>query len=1700
MRFFGLKVWGMLTLACLLAVAFSPVAVGEASASSNGVVISSIYTRGGSSGATYINKYVELFNAGSSPVVITGWTVRYASAAATTWVTSAGTQLTVMPTFTLQPGQYYLVQGNSNGANGIGLPTPDVIGNITSSGSSGKVALFTGADACNTADPSACTGFVDFIGYGTANASETALALAHGLTEMTARKNGGCTDTDNNSTDFEVVAANARNSSSTFAPCTPPTPNLVLTSGESADPIATNQTVTYTFNSSNTGSSVSDAALTVEFTGSTTSIVPDAGCTMADVDTMTCALGALTSTVVSKTAVVTPNGTGTLTADGTLSATGATSATSGQSTTVTAPDPAALSVTITDSPDPVTTNSAVQYTVTLTNTGDLDATDVSVVLTFAGSAYPLAYSSVSGTGGCANVGVNNPLTCSYATLAGGASVNIVLSVTPTVDGSITLDAAATADGALTANDSETTTVNLASPTSDVSVSITEASASVSSDQTVDITFTVSNAVGVGTANNVVLAGSFTGAITSYTFQSGGAACTASTATTFTCNYASIAAGASQAVVVRVNPEVNVAGESQVLTSNATVSADAVETGGNNTDNETTTINAVCGDAAHKIYNFQENGASFGAGGTRVFEGIVTGDFQLASPNGLSGFYMQEEVGDGNPATSDGIFVSLTNTTFDVVVGEKIRLTGTPGENFSQTRIASTSNQFRCGTGFTIVATPVQLPLAVATREQYESMLVTVTSSGAALTVNEAYQLNNFGEIQVGVGRRYQPTTQVEPGAPATAAATANAEALLLIDDGRDGQPPVGTVPHIGADGSTFLRMGSTTTSLTGVMGYGFNLYRLHATVAPTWTLAPRPTSAPDVGGRVQVGSFNVLNFFNGDGVGGGFPTSRGATTQIEFDRQLEKLVIALHKMNVDVIGLMEIENDAGANQSLETLTDALNAYDDANGDVATWDFVNTGVVGTDEIKVAIIYNADVVDTLGSYDVLDNIAPFNVNTRPPVAQTFIELDTDQTFTVVVNHFKSKGSCPGSGDETDQNDGQGCWNPTRVDAANALLDWFAGDIATNSFDVTDDVNIIIMGDLNSYALEDPIDALKAGGFFDLIRDFNGATAYGYVFGSVSGYLDYMMANAALEPYVTGVADWHINADEPDGRDYNDNVFSGSGDNTNQPEFYRVDEFRTSDHDPVLMGFSTLGTDGQLVASTSVEVGNVITVTVTDPDWVRTTISATIVAGGDSETLNLAVTGTPGVYTGTITTVSSGTATVGNGSLEVTAPVTATVTYTDPFNDAGVSEAFTANVSITTAGGGGGGGTTGTLTVTETIVPGGDLLTITVVDADLTGTSVAVEAVSSSGDVETLTLTGTAGTYTLNINTGVGPATVGNTVVEAVDGDTITFTYTDVLDNDDSEQDITDTTSVTAVNAPSAFTLIAPVADATLLTSDAAATFTWNEATDDNAYTLYVFKLSDNVRIGLTLQIGIEADDACVSGVCTYIADPSDFDSGKYAWTVVADGVGAADVEASNGGIVFMVNVGDIEMVVNGGFETAGATAGKPANWKGLRLTNDKRACTAKGNGSNCALTFTGGGVPANPLFKQTLNFTPYVIVGGESLTISADVYASKTAPGAVVVLNIVYLDTTAGVNNNGKDKFVINPTGLTVNTYTSLTTNAVLDGDVKKATLIVQYRQPNGKLRVDNVSVLLTGDVAPRTDTRAGGVLPLPTAPDGFRGNN
>ena len=228
----------------------------------------------------------------------------------------------------------------------------------------------------------------------------------------------------------------------------------------------------------------------------------------------------------------------------------------------------------------------------------------------------------------------------------------------------------------------------------------------------------------------------------------------------------------------------------------------------------------------------------------------------------------------------------------------------------------------------------------------------------------------------------------------------------------------------------------------------------------------------------------------------------------------------------------------------------------------TYDFIGTGAIGSDAIRVALIYKPGKVSPVGSYAILDStVDPRFIDTknRPTLAQTFMSSSTGGKFTVAVNHFKSKGSgCDDVGDP-DTSDGAGNCNLTRKAAAEALIDWLASDPTSSG-----DEDFLIIGDLNSYDKEDPIDVIVAGGYTDLIFQFQGEDAYSYVFDGQIGYLNHALASTDLAGKVTGVTQWHINADEPDLINY-DTTFKGPV----QDAIYAPDAFRSSDHDPVIIG---------------------------------------------------------------------------------------------------------------------------------------------------------------------------------------------------------------------------------------------------------------------------------------------------------------------------------------------------------------------------------------------------------------------------------------------------------------------------------------------------------------------------------------------------
>ncbi|MET0780205.1 MAG: ExeM/NucH family extracellular endonuclease, partial [Microbacterium sp.] len=438
----------------------------------------------------------------------------------------------------------------------------------------------------------------------------------------------------------------------------------------------------------------------------------------------------------------------------------------------------------------------------------------------------------------------------------------------------------------------------------------------------------------------------------------------------------------------------------------------------------------------------------------------------------------------------------------------------------------------------------------------EGMLVTLPQS---LAILEYFEYGRFGTLELGVDRQYQPTATYLPGTPEAAAeAASNLLERITLDDGMNRQ---NTDPLRHPNGQPFtldnsLRGGDLVTNATGVLDWRFGTWAVQPTQAAEFTVDnPRP-AVPDAHGDLVVSSFNVLNYFttlNLPGTGDD-DIARGAESQDELARQQVKIIDALAEIDADVFGLIEIENNADV--ALKTLTDALNAR--VAPDV--YEYIATGKIGTDVIATALIYKPATVEPLGAFQLMNSAADPAWDDelhRPGLTQTFGSVETGEKFTVVVNHLKSKGSaCPTGNDPQ-----QGNCNGPRTAAAQALATWLATD-PTRQDTVGRE---LIIGDLNSYDKEDPIRALTTAGYTDLLLKYQGEDAYTYVFDGQLGYLDHGLAGPGLLADITGAAPWNVNSDEPDILDYNTN-FKSAG---QIQQWFAPDAYRSSDHDPVIVG---------------------------------------------------------------------------------------------------------------------------------------------------------------------------------------------------------------------------------------------------------------------------------------------------------------------------------------------------------------------------------------------------------------------------------------------------------------------------------------------------------------------------------------------------
>ncbi len=625
-----------------------------------------------------------------------------------------------------------------------------------------------------------------------------------------------------------------------------------------------------------------------------------------------------------------------------------------------------------------------------------------------------------------------------------------------------------------------------------------------------------------------------------------------------------AAANASSLVIQVSMKNNAAAEYLRVDdirvySGATVSSNANVNASNGTGAAATSSFGRCGAIAVPISKIQGTGdKSPLAGQDAIVEATVT---NIAPA--VSGFFVQSSSNeeDGDSKSSEGLYVYLNGQTQMPAIGQRVRLVGGVSERYDRTQLSLSDAYIDCGEGERIAPTTLTLPYEnVSDLEALEGMLVVLPQT---LSVTDTYGLTRYGQFAVSNGRLIKSTNMYRADNPKAAAlAERNKRNKLVVDDLSSTQNPE-TLPYPSPSlrYDRTMRLGDTVSGLEGTIEYGYGNYQLYPTKAPVFTQAnPRNKAVIEKEkGEIKVASFNVLNFFNGDGDGvNGFPTPRGADTVEEFKRQKTKIVSAIAHIDADIVGLMEIENDGyGAKSAIAELVAALNQVAGKN----TYAYVTPNVpkLGSDAIAVGMIYKPLAVRVVGE-GVTTATTPFDYGNRQPLVQSFEQVGTGEQFTFAVNHFKSKGSCKrATGLNKAQGDGQGCWNALRTKAAKSLVSW----LASNPTGVADS-DILIVGDLNAYGKEDPVNAIMSAGYHNLMSERVGDSSYSYSYAGEMGYLDHALASKSLNGQVSKAMVWHVNADEPRAFDYNTENKSAQ----QVDAFYGPGPYRASDHDPVVI----------------------------------------------------------------------------------------------------------------------------------------------------------------------------------------------------------------------------------------------------------------------------------------------------------------------------------------------------------------------------------------------------------------------------------------------------------------------------------------------------------------------------------------------------
>ncbi|MDH3787716.1 MAG: ExeM/NucH family extracellular endonuclease [Xanthomonadales bacterium] len=531
--------------------------------------------------------------------------------------------------------------------------------------------------------------------------------------------------------------------------------------------------------------------------------------------------------------------------------------------------------------------------------------------------------------------------------------------------------------------------------------------------------------------------------------------------------------------------------------------------------DTTPINLIQGDGWYSL--LQET--------TVTTRGTVT---HISESHGV---YIEDNAQAWDGKRSRALFIADESLSLSALPGQVMAVNGQVAERGTsrdkQTSIIEVGNFEICADQSSLPQTRIALPLNSKSREALESMRVSLEQT---LTVTDVYKLSSGEFTLSGSGVLRIPTEVKPPGKAAAEQERKNRNHSI--------------VARLPKTGVSAMPVGSQFDDLSGLLGHNGRGQQLWLEGAPRADMPEPDTLKPAAAGYVRIVSSNLLNFFNGDGSGGGFPTDRGAKTYQEFLARATRTRAAITRIQPHLLAVQELENDGfGPRSAVQTLLDLLNQSGNTD-----WAFIRPGSdrIGTDVITVGLLYRQQVLEAVGKAHMLQS-PEFDGLSRQPLAQLFRDRRSGVEFLAAANHLKSKGSCPDSGHNADQDDGQGCWNPARVAAVATQIEWLE-----NLGETLGTTNIMILGDMNAYRMEDPVASFKAASYIDLVEQISGLPQHSFLYRGQTGTLDYLFASPAVAGYARAAQIWHINATLARNMDH--------------PQPW----LRASDHDPVIVDF--------------------------------------------------------------------------------------------------------------------------------------------------------------------------------------------------------------------------------------------------------------------------------------------------------------------------------------------------------------------------------------------------------------------------------------------------------------------------------------------------------------------------------------------------